>query len=273
MKTTRDSRPHEPYASWLARIRDRVEHRRLDTSGRTDEVLEKLPTGERPAGGEPALVTVIAALDDPQTMVAEQYRLLAARIEGLWKQPGFQKVAITSTLPGEGKSLTTINVACVLAKDFGRRVLVVDGDFHRPTLWQFVGKKPSTGLSDVIVNRLDPDATVRKLRSEDLGVLQAGQAPINPTRLWKSEAIKHLLSHYAGRYDYLIVDTPPVLTVVDTTLIADLMDGVVVVVRSGLTPKAMLQKALASLPRAKLVGTVLNGAKVLKSRSYYYHVR
>jgi capsular exopolysaccharide synthesis family protein len=218
-------------------------------------------------------MSFIAALDAPHTIVAEQYRLLAARLEGLWKQPGFQRVAITSTLPGEGKSLTTINVASVLAKDFGRRVLVIDGDFRKPSLWQYSGTKPAPGLADLIANRSDADAIVRPLRYEHLGILQAGQAAINSTRLWKSQAIKQLLAHYGGQYDYLLVDSPPVLTVVDTTLIADLMDGVVVVVRSGMTPKAALQKALGSLPRAKLVGTVFNGAKGLHSPAYYYHRR
>jgi Mrp family chromosome partitioning ATPase len=84
--------------------------------------------------------------------------------------------------------------------------------------------------------------------------------------------MKQLLTHFEQHYDYLILDTPPVLTVVDTTLIADVVDGVVVVVRSGATPKSALQKALGLLPRPKLVGTVLNGATVPRS-DYYYHVR
>ncbi|MEW6681739.1 MAG: CpsD/CapB family tyrosine-protein kinase [Nitrospirota bacterium] len=242
------------------------------SNAQTNDDLSASSTGQRPARGDKVQLPFIAAIDEPDSVVAEQYRLFAARLEGLWKQPGFKMVGITSTLPSEGKSLTSINVACVLAKDFGRRVLVIDGDFRKPSLWQYVGNKPSKGLSDAIANRRDADSMVRRLRYEHLAVLQTGQVPINSTRLWKSDAIKHLLAHFGGQYDYVIVDTPPVLTVVDTTLIADLMDGVVVVVRSGVTPTAMLQKALASLPRAKLVGTVLNAAKGY-SPSYYYHVR
>jgi capsular exopolysaccharide synthesis family protein len=263
----------DPYSSWLMGVRQRAESSSPGPSAQPDEDLAESSGLERLVNGQDPLVTYIAAVDDPFSVVAERYRLLAARLEGLWKQPGFQKVGITSTLPGEGKSLTCINVACVLAKDFGRRVLVIDGDFRKPSLWQFVGKEPSTGLSDVITNRGGEDSAIRRLRYAHLGVLQVGRTPINSTRMWKSEAIKHLLAHYGGQYDYLIVDTPPVLSLVDTTLISDLMDGVVVVVRSGMTPKAMLQKALASLPRAKLVGTVFNGAKELHAASYYYHVR
>jgi capsular exopolysaccharide synthesis family protein len=182
-------------------------------------------------------------------------------------------VAITSALPGEGKSLTTINVACVLAKDFGRRVLVIDGDFRRPSLWRFLGDAPSAGLSDLVANRRPPESVVKRFRHPNLDVLQTGQAEVNPTRLWKSQLIRSFLAEVGRRYDYILVDTPPAVTVVDAQLIAELMDGVVVVVRSGATPKAMLQKALAALPRAKLVGTVFNGVKKLASSYYHYHVR
>jgi Mrp family chromosome partitioning ATPase len=104
-----DSKSHEPYASWLSRIRQRGEVPNAVSNGRTHDEVGELSAGERPGGENPALVRFIAALDEPHTMVAEQYRLLAARLEGLWKQPGFQRVAITSTMQGEGKSLTTIN--------------------------------------------------------------------------------------------------------------------------------------------------------------------
>jgi Mrp family chromosome partitioning ATPase len=120
------------------------------------------------------------------------------------------------------------------------------------------------------MERQAPDTMVKSERHEHLGVLQAGLTPVNPTRLWKSPAIKNLLEHFDAQYDYIIIDTPPVLTVVDPTLIADLVDGIIVVVRSGITPQAALQKGLGLLPRAKLVGTVLNAAKVEHTPYYYY---
>jgi len=265
-----DQKPRHHYGSWITRIRSRttsVDSRPPEE--RLDEVKElKEPT---PKGGAPSDCYVVA-MDDLHSVSAEQYRVLAARLEGLWKQPDFQKIAVTSTLPGEGKTVTSINVAYILARDFGRRVLLIDGDLRRPSLWRYVGSKPSTGLTDVLANRQSPEAAVRPLRHEQLSVLEAGLTPLNPTRLWKSSAIKQLLAHFEKHYDYIILDTPPVLTVVDTTLIADVVDGVVVVVRSGMTPKGALQKALGALPRPKLVGTVLNGAKMPPS-TYYYHLR
>lgn len=260
----------QPSASWLSRIRESTEAAQSTEPAQANEDVGA-PFAEAVAGAN-ALEPFIVALDDPHSAAAEQYRVLAVRLEGLWKQPDFQKVAITSALQGEGKSLTTINVACVLAKDFGRRVLVMDADFRKPSLWRFVGDAPSAGLSDIVTNGQALDSVVRPLRYRHLGILGVGLSTLNPTRLWRSQAIKQLFSFLGHQYDYLIVDTPPVLSVVDATLIADLMDGVVMVVRSGRTPRVALQKALASLPRAKLVGTVLNDAKDIRS-SRYYHVR
>ncbi len=265
-----DQKPRQHYGSWIARIRNRTasvdvrppEERVDEAEDREEPTLRVLAPSDRR----------VVAMDDRQSVSAEQYRVLAARLEGLWKQPDFQKIAVTSALPGEGKTVTSINVGYTLAKDFGRRVLLIDGDLKRPSLWRYIGSKPSTGLSDVLANRQSPEAVVRPLGHEQLAVLEAGLTPLNPTRLWKSSAMRHLLAHFEKHYDYVIVDTPPVLTVVDTTLIADVVDGVVVVVRSGATPKSALQKALGLLPRPKLVGTVLNGAKMPPS-TYYYQVR
>ena len=91
--------------------------------------------------------------------------------------------------------------------------------------------------------------------------------------VWRSEAIQRLFSHLESQYDYLIVDTPPVLSGVDAALTADVVDGVVLVVRSGSTPRTALHKALGMLPRPKLVGTVLNGVKVTETPYYYYYHR
>jgi capsular exopolysaccharide synthesis family protein len=265
-----DQKSRHPYGSWIARIRNR------SASGDPRPPLERADEAEDRR--EPMLRALapsdrhVVAMDDRHSVSAEQYRVLAARLEGLWKQPDFQKIAVTSALPGEGKTVTSINVGYTLAKDFGRRVLLIDGDLKRPSLWRYMGSKPSAGLSDVLANQQSPEAVVRSLGHEQLAVIEAGLTPMNPTRVWKSNAMKQLLAHFEQHYDYLILDTPPVLTVVDATLIADVVDGVIVVVRSGATPKSALQKALGLLPRPKLVGTVLNGATVPRS-DYYYHVR
>ena len=256
------------YGEWLTRVRNRT---RTDGPGMPSEHLTNGGEGgaSHPTTAAPPGYPLVA-LDDPHSVAAEQYRLLAARLEGLRQQPRFRRIAVTSTLPGEGKTFTSVNVAGILARDFGRRVLLIDGDLKRPSVWRYFTEKPIKGLTDTLAERQSPEAMVKPGRHEHLSVLQAGVAPVNPTRLWKSPAIKSLLEHFDTQYDYLIIDTPPVLTVVDPTLIADLVDGIVVVVRSGITPQAALQKGLSTLPRAKLVGTVLNAARVDHTPYYYY---
>lgn len=221
-------------------------------------------------GGDRYLVSA----DDPLSIAAEQYRLLAARLEGVRAGQDLRAVAITSTLPGEGKTVTAMNLAYVLAKDFGRRVLLIDGDLKKPSIWRYAGDDPRRGLADLMADpSAGPDAYIHPLRHESLHVLEAGLAPVNPTRVWRSSRVKELFARARQEFDYLIVDTPPVLTLVDTTLIAGLIDGIAVVVRAGMTPKGLLQKALKVLPGDKILGTVFNGAPMPRTSYYYYQLR
>jgi capsular exopolysaccharide synthesis family protein len=213
----------------------------------------------------------IVAMEEPRSPAAEQYRLLAVRFEARRNQSGLNKLVMTSALPNEGKTYTAVNVAYVLAKDFGRRVLLIDADLKKPSLGRYTGEK-RTGLTDMVANRLQPDTVVASLHHESLDLLQAGLTPMNSTRLWKSAAFAEVVAHFTQRYDYLIFDTPPVLAVVDAALIADIADGVAVVVRAGVTPKGAFQKALGLLPKAKVIGTVFNSARVTRS-VYYYQIR
>ena len=218
----------ERYKSWITRIREHAES--VSSADSTDVPIQIGQGAEAHAAGPSAGGQPIAAREE-RSAVSEPYRVLAARLEGLWKQPHFQKIAVTSTLPGEGKTVTSVNVAYVLARDFGRKVLLIDGDLRKPGLWRFHAEKPSSGLTDLLASRQSPESVIRPLHHEQLSLLEAGQTRVNPTRLWKSGAIKHLFAYLETHYDYLIVDTSPVLTGVETTLVADLVDGVAVVVR------------------------------------------
>ncbi len=263
-----DDRPR-PAASWNSWIQQKAVSKMEPPSGPEAESRAQGPALSPPPGATRLLV----ANEETGPIVTERYRMLAARLEGLWKHPRFQKVAVTSTLAGEGKTETSINVAYVLARDFGRRVVVVDGDLREPSLWRYLGPEPRAGLTDVVGGRESLDAVIRPLGHQQLAVVEAGVTRLNPTRMWRSDVVQRLFAHLESQYDYLIVDTPPVLAGVDAALTADIVDGVVLVVRSGSTPRTALQKALGMLPRPKLVGTVLNGARISDAPYYYYHQR
>ncbi|MFZ5862727.1 MAG: CpsD/CapB family tyrosine-protein kinase [Nitrospirota bacterium] len=259
-------KPADAWNSWIQR----------KAVQKTDAPLGGPPpveeTGQSLAlAGPPGATRSLVANEETGPIVTERYRLLAARLEGLSKHPSFRKVAVTSTLAGEGKTETSVNVAFVLARDFGRRVAVIDGDLREPSLWRYLGPEPGPGLTDVVAGRESLDAVIRPLGHQHLAVVGAGVTQLNPTRMWRSDVIQRLFTHLESQYDYIVVDTPPVLAGVDAALTADLVDGVVLVVRSGSTPRTALQKALGMLPRPKLVGTVLNGVKATDAPYYYYH--
>jgi capsular exopolysaccharide synthesis family protein len=265
---------HELYGSWLSRIRN--------GGGliRTEQVNgEDMPAGEAKNGQSLRLKTKasdqsIVIMDEPFSAAAEQYRLVAAKLEAVQRSSGLKRIAVTSSLQGEGKTTTAVNLGYALAKDFGRRVLLVDGDFKKPSLSRYTGSGPGPGpgLTDVLAGTHQPDSVIWEGRHRQLHLLECGQVKGSPSRLWKSEITIKLLEVLGAQYDYLLLDTPPVLPLVDMSLIAEVVDGIVLVVRSGQTPKTAVQKAVMSLPSSKLVGTVLNGVAVSHT-SYYYHTK
>lgn len=267
MTNDEGGRPANAWNSWIRQRAVPKVDAPVDGSS-VEERTQSLPI-PAPSGATRLLV----ANEETGPIVTERYRMLAVRLEGLSKHPGFQKVAITSSLAGEGKTETSVNVAYVLARDFGRRVVVIDGDLREPSVWRYLGSEPGAGLTDVVAGRESLEKVIHQLGHQQLALLGAGLTRTNPTRIWRSEAIQRLFSHLESQYDYLIVDTPPVLSGVDAALTADLVDGVVLVVRSGSTPRTALHKALGMLPRPKLVGTVLNGVRVTEAPYYYYYHR
>ncbi len=261
---------HQVYESWLSRIRHGGPHTRTE---RVDG--EGASPGQSKNGQTPRLKTKVSnqsvvVMDEPFSAAAEQYRLVAAKLEAAQRSSGCKKVAITSSLPSEGKTLTAVNLGYALAKDFGRRVLLIDGDFKKPSLGRFTGSDSGPGLTDILAGTHEPAAVIWEGRHQQLHLLEGGQVKGNPSRIWKSEITQKLLDVLAAQYDYLLLDTPPVLPLVDTSLIADLVDGIVLVVRAGKTPKTAVQKTVTSLPSSKLIGTVLNGVGV-SYPTYYYH--
>jgi capsular exopolysaccharide synthesis family protein len=253
------------YRSWLEGMRSRTE---IPKPHRTPS---NIPAGRTESGAdlEPSTGQWVLTSEDPNSPAAEPYRLLAARLEGARVKNDVRKIAITSTMPGEGKTATALNVSHVLAKDSGRRVLLIDGDLKKSSVWRYTGAKPRLGLTDILADGLAPENVIFSFRHEFCSVLEAGLSQVNSSRLWKSPVIRDFIETMSRSYDYVIVDTPPVMAVVDTVLITELVDAIVVVVRVETTPKASFIKAVNSLPKSKILGTVLNGVP-MTHRPYHY---
>ncbi len=209
----------------------------------------------------------------PQSQMAESYRALRTSLL-LTSLGGPPKVIlITSALPQEGKTTTSINTAIVLAQK-GTRVLLIDADLRRPSIHKTLGMGPKTGLSNVLTGSATlQQAVVRSSILPTLFVLTAGTPPPNPAELLASSNMKDILAELREQYDHIIVDTPPTLSVTDAVVMSTRADAVVLVIRSGQTTKQALRRArdLLMQVNARVAGVLLNAVDLTSPDYYYYY--
>jgi len=209
----------------------------------------------------------------PQSQMAESYRALRTSLL-LTSLGGPPKVIlITSALPQEGKTTTSINTAIVLAQK-GTRVLLIDADLRRPSIHKTLGMGPKTGLSNVLTgNATLQQAVVRSSILPTLFVLTAGTPPPNPAELLASSNMRDILAELREQYDHIIVDTPPTLSVTDAVVMSTRADAVVLVIRSGQTTKQALRRArdLLMQVNARVAGVLLNAVDLTSPDYYYYY--
>ena len=179
-------------------------------------------------------------------------------------------IVVTSSQPLEGKTTTASNLAIALALG-GEKVLLVDADLRRPNLHKTLGIDNSIGLSHLLTDQASPRDAIRMASTPNLWVMTAGQVPPNPSELLASDRMKKLLDPMHGWFDWVIVDTPPVLAVTDAVILAPLAAGVAFVIRSEMTPRRHVRRALETLMtgQPKLHGIVLNGVDLERNKYYY----
>lgn len=210
----------------------------------------------------------------PQAFEAEQYRMLGHIVAQL-AQAGRAVIAVSSPIAGDGKTITSINLARTLAQAPASRILLVDADLRRGSVGEQlgIGRSTSLGLAGAIA---DPtcrlDAVVRRLPALNLAVLPAGACPPMPYEALRSPRVGEIFQEARERYDYVLVDTPPVVPVADLRVLSQWVDGIFLVVSAHSTPRALLDEALSALDPEKVVGLVYNGDDLPLSRRYrsYY---
>jgi protein-tyrosine kinase len=228
---------------------------------------------EPPLGAEAPAITLdrrlVAALA-PTSLAAEQYRSLRTRIKRAEAGRTVRSIVITSPAKGDGKSLTAANLALTMAQEFQQRVLLVDGDLRRPAVHQLFGVSEGPGLSDVLLGAAELDSALVELSEYHLTVLPAGGPPPHPAELLGSSAMRRVLDTLRSRYDRILVDMPPVAPLADLHIVAPMIDGVLMIVRAGITPKPAIERALAGLDMTKVLGLVLNESGGDSSEGYNY---
>ncbi len=201
---------------------------------------------------------------------AESFRNIRTNLLFSSADEGGRSVVITSTGPGEGKTVVATNVAVVLAQA-GQRVLLIDADMRRPRVHSVFGLPREPGLSNLLVSNAKASEAVRATQVSGLWVMSAGLLPPNPAELLGSKRFKDFLASLSQHFDWVIIDTPPVMAVTDSSVVANIAGGVLFVIGAEMTTRVAAQRAVEQLDnaRAKFIGAVLNRVD-LEHNSYYY---
>jgi capsular exopolysaccharide synthesis family protein len=221
--------------------------------------------------GRRSPIVVMSALgaDEP---AAEAYRALRTNVTFVGAEKALQFMAVTSPGPGEGKSTTATNLAAMLAQG-GHHTILIDGDLRRPLVHRAFGLVQEPGLTDVLVGSASAREAIRPEVAPGLDVLPAGPTPPNPSELLGSDAMHQLIADLRRQYDYIVMDTPPVLPVTDATVVATLADATILAIRSGDTEEVSAQRAVEQLRRVngRIAGAVLNAVSPRKDQYYTYY--
>lgn len=196
----------------------------------------------------------------------ERFRTLRSRLYKISSARKLKTVLITSCIAGEGKTFVASNLAQSIMQQPELRVLLIDADLRSPRLHQLFGAPNCPGLSDYLKSEADQYSVIQRGMKENLFLIPCGSQVSNPSELLLSEKMKQLLNLLAPCFDWIIIDSPPALPVHDASILADMVDGVLFVIRAGTTDAEIAERSAAEFQAKNLLGVVLN--QVLKSDSY-----
>lgn len=245
----------------------------LDTSIRSNSQVEET-TGapvigsvpfDKTAGGAPLLTDI-----DPYSPRAEAFRVLRTNLQFIDPDADQKVFVVTSALPGEGKSSTTINLALALTEN-GNRVAVIEGDLRRPRIAEKLGIVGAVGLTTVLVGRSSLADALQTTNHDRLDVLTSGKTPPNPAELLQTRAMSNVIDELRADHDFVLIDAPPLLPVTDAAIIASKVDGAILVVRHGETTHDQLRGAAERLAAVdgRLIAAIVNMTPTNKSSAGY----
>jgi protein-tyrosine kinase len=205
-----------------------------------------------------SLSPMLVAATAPESVAAEQFRLLRSRVESRAATTRTQLIVVTSPRLGEGKTTTSANLALCLAQDPQQRVLLIEADLRRPRLAALFGIRAEPGVVDVLTRSATIDEAMVPITGYHMSVLPAGTAERRLPEVLTSSVLRSLVDSLRPRFTRILIDTAP-LAMADTQELARIADGVLLVVRAGMTPRPALETAFHTLERDKIIGFVLNG--------------
>ncbi|MGD9562334.1 MAG: CpsD/CapB family tyrosine-protein kinase [Pyrinomonadaceae bacterium] len=212
----------------------------------------------------------LISITHPRSPYCEEYRNLRTQVLHKSRKRKLQAIVISSVGPSEGKSVTALNLSWLFAQADGMRALVIDSDLRRPSLAEYLGIDAPSGLSEVLAGNASLVESVVKLQPAGLFLLPGGEARPDVAELISGPRFSELLKEARGFFDFVIIDAPPLGIFTDASLLINQADGAILVIRADHTKYKDVDRILDSLPRERMLGTVLNQSEVpLLDESYY----
>ena len=218
------------------------------------------------------LARKLITVQDPKAIVSEQFKTIRTNINFSMPDKDISTLLITSSTPGEGKSTNSANIAVVFAQS-GKKVLLIDSDMRKPTAHHTFAVKNAIGLSDLLTRQHTLEEVLQKTTIERLDLITSGPIPPNPAELLASKTMDQLIDVFKDKYDLVIFDAPPVLSVTDAQILSNKCEGVILVVNTGKTEKDNVLKAKNMLEssKANMLGVIMNNFKLEKDHYYYQY--
>lgn len=212
----------------------------------------------------------LVCMTDPGSLAAEKFRVLGLKLRHLRERRRLKRIVITSSIPEEGKSLIAANLALNQSRSKVLKTVLIDADLRRPELGRRFGFNRSlAGLSELLRGERRLDEVVYKLEGTNLWFVPAGVTPENPIELMQSGRLQQALEQLESFFDWVIIDTPPVLPLADTPLLMKMADGVLLVTREGVCEKKHLERTVEVIDRSTMLGVVVNSCDS-NEQNYYY---
>lgn len=251
-------------------VREMLESIKQGSTSETSTANAQLSQCQQVPVGNGNATHLVLPEDQSSKVALEAYRALRTRLMRAQSKAGFKTIAITSSLPGEGKTLTTMNLGLCYAQLPQQRVLVIDADLRTCGLTALLEYPSTVGLAEVLAGKATLEEAVVATNQKNLFVLPAGTIPSSPPELFTGARWQELLGRCSELFGVVLIDTPPIVPLADFELISVACQGVVMVVRAHYGQQETLQKSASSVDRKKLLGVVFNGTDSSEKQYYGY---
>jgi capsular exopolysaccharide synthesis family protein len=206
---------------------------------------------------------------EKESLAAEKFRFLGVRLRQMQQKRKLKRLLITSTIPEEGKSTVAANLACTLASRRDHKVLLLEGDLRRPTLRQKFGLGKMAGLTEYLQGSLTVEQSIYRLDAVGIWILSAGTPSANPLELLQGNRLALIMDRLDTWFDWIVIDSPPVLPLADTSVWTRTADGILLVTRAGITDRDQLRRGLETVESPKLLGALINSSINAAHSDYY----